>query len=229
MPQKVLDKGTIPFQAEGRLLQELGERLVARPEVALVELIKNAYDADSPSCEARLDEGGKALVIADRGHGMTFDEFVGRWMRIATPSKVEERVSRTYRRPLTGAKGIGRFAVRYLGDDLTLITVAEDPKRKFRTKLTARFDWPQIDALTDIRDAKVDYTLESVAPHAPTGTTLAVRRLKTSTDFTSASSLRAEVLRIVTPLQGLEAGRFKPARQDSKRDPGFRVLLPGAQ
>lgn len=143
MPERVLDKGTIPFQAEGRLLQELGERLVARPEVALVELIKNAYDADSPSCEVRLEKGGKALVIADRGHGMTFDEFVGKWMRIATPSKLEERLSRTYRRRLTGAKGIGRFAVRYLGDDLTLITVAEDPGRKFKTKLTARFDWPQ--------------------------------------------------------------------------------------
>ncbi|MGH9760657.1 MAG: ATP-binding protein, partial [Blastocatellia bacterium] len=68
MPEKVLDEGTVPFQAEGRLLQELGERLVASPEVALVELVKNAYDADSASCEVRLTEGGKALVIADQGH-----------------------------------------------------------------------------------------------------------------------------------------------------------------
>ena len=78
MAETVLDKGTVSFQAEGRLLQELGERLVASPEVALVELIKNAYDADSPSCDVRLEEGGKALVIADTGHGMTFDEFDGK-------------------------------------------------------------------------------------------------------------------------------------------------------
>ncbi len=119
MAEKVLDRGTIPFQAEGRLLQELGERLVARPEVALVELIKNAYDADSPSCEVHLDEGGKTLVISDKGHGMTWGEFSGKWMRIATASKLDEPVSRIYRRRLTGAKGIGRFAVRYLGDHLT--------------------------------------------------------------------------------------------------------------
>jgi len=229
MAERVLGKGTIPFQAEGRLLQELGERLVASPEVALVELIKNAYDADSPSCEVRLEEGGKALVIADAGHGMTFGEFKGKWMRIATSSKIEERVSRVYRRQLTGAKGIGRFAVRYLGEDLTLITTAEDPGRRFRTKLTARFDWPQIDQLTDIREAKVEYTLERVAADTPTGTTLEVRGLKTSTGFTSESSLRANILRIVTPLPALEAGRFKPAHQDSKGDPGFRVLLPGDQ
>jgi signal transduction histidine kinase len=227
MAEEVLDKGTIPFQAEGRLLQELGERLVASPEVALVELIKNAYDADSPLCEVRLDEGGKTLVIADNGHGMTFKEFVGKWMRIATSR--EEQLSRIYRRRLTGAKGIGRFAVRYLGDHLTLITVAEDPERNLKTKLTAQFDWPQIDRLSDIRDAKVDYTLERAAADMPTGTILEVRRLKTSTDFTSTSSLRAGVLRIVTPLQGLDAGRFKPSHKDSKTDPGFRVLLPEAQ
>jgi len=177
MAGTVLDKGKIPFQAEGRLLQELGERLVASPEVALVELIKNAYDADSPSCEVRLEEDGKALVIADSGHGMTFDDFAGNWMRIATFSKVGERLSRVYKRRLTGAKGIGRFAVRYLGDDLTLITVAEDPRFRCKTRLTALFDWPELDLLHDIRDAEVDYTLERVAAGTQTGTTLEVRAL----------------------------------------------------
>jgi signal transduction histidine kinase len=226
MAVKVLE-GTVPFQAEGRLLQELGERLVASPEVALVELIKNSYDADSPSCEVRLAEGGKALVIADHGHGMAFEEFKNKWMRIATATKIEERVSRIYRRRLTGAKGIGRFAVRYLGDHLTLITVADDRKRDIRTRLTARFDWPKIDRLNDINNAKVDYTLEQMAADTPTGTSLEIRKLKTSTEFTGEKSLRSDVLRIVTPLQGLDAGRFKSSSQSSKTDPGFRVTLPG--
>ena len=229
MSKSVLDKGTIPFKAEGRLLQELGERLVASPEVALVELIKNAFDADSPTCEVRIEEGDKTLVIADKGHGMTFDEFAERWMNIATDIKVKNPSSRLYRRALTGAKGIGRFAVRFLGSHLTLITVAKDPSRGLKTKLTARFDWRQIDLLSNIQDAKVDYTVERVGTDTPIGTTLEVRQLKTSTDFTSKSSLRADVLRIVTPLQGLDAGRFKPAYQDSKIDPGFRVVLPGTQ
>jgi hypothetical protein len=62
-PKEQLDKGSIPFQAEGRLLQELGLRLVAKPEVALVELIKNAYDADSVTCTVRLENGGKILGL----------------------------------------------------------------------------------------------------------------------------------------------------------------------
>lgn len=227
MTEKVLDKGTIPFQAEGRLLQELGERLVASPEVALVELVKNTYDADSASCGVRLDKDGKTLVIGDNGHGMTFDEFVRKWMRIAASR--EEQFSRIYKRRLTGAKGIGRFAVRYLGDHLTLITVANDEEHNRKTRLTAEFDWPQIDKFSDIREAQIPFTLEQAASDTPTGTTLEIRRLKTSTDFTSASSLRADVLRIVTPLQGLDPGRFKPSHKDSKTDPGFRVVLPGAE
>lgn len=226
MAEKLLDRGTLPFQAEGRLLQELGERLVASPQVALVELIKNSYDADASACEVRLEEDGGVLVVADDGHGMNLEEFVGKWMLIATRSKEEDRLSRTFRRKLTGAKGIGRFAVRSLGHHLTLYSVADDSRRAVRTKLTAQFDWAEIDKLSDIREARVVYTLEEVGENVPAGTTLEVRQLKSSTDFASASSLRAEVLRIVTPLQGLEAGRFT-RRRDSGGDPGFRVVLPG--
>jgi signal transduction histidine kinase len=229
MLDKLLDEGTVTFQTEGRLLQELGERLVASPEVALVELIKNAYDADSASCEVRVADNGKALVISDSGHGMTFTEFVERWMRIASPGKIQDRVSRVYERRLTGAKGIGRFAVRYLGDHLTLITVAVDSTKHMKTKLTAHFDWPVIDKFNDLGKANVDYTLEEMPKASSTGTTLEVRKLKSSADFSSRSSLRSDVLRIVTPLQGLDPGKFKRIYEGSKTDPGFQVTLPESE
>lgn len=229
MTEKILDKGTIPFQIQARLLQELGERLVASPEVALVELIKNAYDADSPTCNVKLEtrRGRDYLVVTDRGHGMTFDEFKTKWMRIATLSKITDRISRTYKRRLTGAKGIGRFAVRYLGDELTVITVAIDQQRRSRTRLTAKFDWPAIDRLADLRDAEIDYTLEQVGNDVQLGTSLVIGRLKAATDFARKSSLRADVLRIVTPIQGLEPGRFGGTTNNKRIDPGFSVSLPG--
>lgn len=39
MNEPKISEGDVFFQTEGRLLQELGERLVASPEVALVELL----------------------------------------------------------------------------------------------------------------------------------------------------------------------------------------------
>ncbi len=225
--EKILDKDSISFQTEGRLLQELGLRLVASPEVALVELIKNAYDADSPSCIVRLEENEQTLVVADDGHGMTLADFKTKWMRIATSSKIAQEVSDKFRRKLTGAKGIGRFAVRYLGDHLTLESVAHDSCYKCVTRLKADFDWPRLDSAQDISKVKVNYSLGQVSASTASGTVLTVRKLRTTTDFTRSTELRDNVLRIVSPLQGLERGRFANTAKTEQEDPGFKVILPG--
>jgi len=141
MAEQQLDKGNISFQTEGRLLQELGERLVATPQVALVELIKNSYDADATECRVSLADNEASLLIKDDGTGMTFQQFSNRWMRIATSHKLLERVSVKHKRHLTGQKGIGRFAVRFLGNGLHLDSVAWDENRECLTRLLADFDW----------------------------------------------------------------------------------------
>jgi signal transduction histidine kinase len=225
--EKILDKDQISFHAEGRLLQELGLRLVASPEVALVELIKNAYDADSPSCTVRLEDDERTLIVADEGHGMTLADFKMKWMRIATSSKIAQEVSEKFHRKLTGSKGIGRFAVRYLGDHLTLESVAHDSHYKCVTRLKADFDWPRLDKAQDISNIRVDYKLVEVPAGTPTGTVLTIKKLRTTTDFTRSTELRDNVLRIVSPLQGLERGRFANDANAAKEDPGFKVVLPG--
>ena len=64
--------GSVAFEVEARLLQELGERLVASPDVALLELIKNSSDADAPECRVMLGTrfGKPTLTIADDGVGI---------------------------------------------------------------------------------------------------------------------------------------------------------------
>lgn len=224
---KLLDSDSIAFQTEGRLLQELGLRLVSSPEVALVELIKNAYDADSPLCAVTLQDDESTIVIEDKGHGMTLDDFKTKWMRIATASKVSQELSPGFRRRLTGAKGIGRFAVRYLGDHLTLTSVAWDPRHGCQTQLTAEFDWPALDKARDISQLRVPYTLEQAPSDAEHGTKLTIRNLRSSGSFTRSKGLRNNVLRIVSPIQGLDSGRFASAAADDGKDPGFRIVLPG--
>jgi signal transduction histidine kinase len=227
MPEKVLDKGTIAFQAEGRLLQELGLRLVASPEVALVELIKNAYDADSPLCTVHLQDDDETLVVHDTGHGITLEDFLSKWMRIATSSKLAHEFSPKFHRRLTGAKGIGRFAVRYLGDHLQLDSDAYDKKRDCMARLTALFDWPKLDEVSDLSKVQVDYRLVRLEDDAPSGTTLRITKLRSQTDFVSSRQLRDSVLRMVSPLQGLDWGRFATTLSVTRKDPGFKVVLPG--
>ena len=220
---EVLEKSTATFETEGRLLQELGERLVSRADVALVELIKNAYDADALVC--RVTRSDEAITVTDDGHGITQQEFLNKWMRIATGEKLKERSSRKYQRTMTGAKGIGRFAVRFLGSQLTLISVAEDPKRKCRTKLTAIFDWPKIDRATDLRQAPVPYEVAVAAKEDSLGTTLTISSLRDPESMNFGKRLRNEVLGIVSPISGLDPGPFRRS-EDPTHDPGFKLELP---
>lgn len=212
-------------------MQELGERLVAVPEVALVELIKNSYDADSTVCTVSLDDKGQ-MEISDDGHGMTFAQFQKFWMTIGTSHKAREEYSPRYQRDLTGQKGIGRFAVRFLATQLTVTTTAFDAKSKRTTRLTAYFDWIQLDASAQLQGTKVPYELEVVTENTPTGTTLRLSELRHGTEFMDSTTFRTQVLRILSPLQGLDRGpfrnRFKSKGQASE-DPGFSVKLPGKQ
>lgn len=226
MADNLLVKGTIAFQAEARLLQELGLRLVASPEVALVELVKNAYDADSPSCVVTLEDDGRALTIADLGHGISLEDFKNKWMRISTSSKLNLTHSPKYRRPLTGAKGIGRFAVRYLGDHLHLESTALDKERGCVTRLTADFNWPAMDAFENLSQTAVAYRLVRVPDDTPTGTRLRISKLRTGSAFIGTRRLRDEVLRMVSPLKGLDRGKFADRGTKAGQDPGFSVQLP---
>src|SRR5580698_4678250 len=99
-----IEKGTLNFTIESRILRELGERLVKQPEVAILELVKNAYDADARFCEIT-HESKTQIVISDDGLGMTMGEFRNGWMRIGTSSKEASPTSRTFGRVITGEKG----------------------------------------------------------------------------------------------------------------------------
>lgn len=228
-PVKGAKKGVFHFNAEARLMQELGERLVAVPEVALVELIKNAYDADSTVCTVSLDERDH-MKIADDGHGMTFSQFQKFWMTIGTSHKSREEYSPYFQRDLTGQKGIGRFAVRFLATELTVTTIAYDEESEQTTQLTAYFDWMKLDTSEQLQGTEVPYELLVVPDGTATGTALTLSKLRHGTSFMDSTMFRTQVLRILSPLQGLDRGPFKnrfKAKGQATEDPGFSVNLPG--
>ena len=107
------------FTVDTQLFNQLGELLVGRESTALVELIKNAYDADSRAVivegiNLSDAENGK-IIISDNGIGMTRDEFENGFLRIATRVKTKgTKRSQLFKRRYTGEKGIGRLALHKL-------------------------------------------------------------------------------------------------------------------
>ncbi|WP_152615505.1 ATP-binding protein [Burkholderia pseudomallei] len=223
----LLDEGEIPFSIESRIVRELGERLVKRPEVALLELIKNAHDADATTCTVDYDYP-TSIIISDDGHGMTFDQFAHGWMRIGTSSKEQVRASDDYGRTVTGEKGIGRFSVRYLGRRLVLESVAHDEVRGFKTILEAVFDWPAFDKNEDLGKLTVPYTLKRAPNRRATGTTLVVTELRKPAANVDFRQVKTASMGNVSPHRYLlrRAGEKRvSAATRKKQDPGFSLLL----
>ena len=76
------------FTVDAALLQELGERLIGAPHIAVAELVKNAYDADANTCQVIF--GDDTLEVIDDGHGMTEADFKKFWLKLGTQHKREE-------------------------------------------------------------------------------------------------------------------------------------------
>ena len=111
-----------------RLIKTIGQDLIKDVYAAIVELVKNSYDADSPDSSVRFfhDEEKKRLLIRveDHGHGMSFDTVVNKWLVPATDDKLQRKRS-DKGRILQGRKGIGRFAAAILGERILLETTHE--------------------------------------------------------------------------------------------------------
>jgi hypothetical protein len=227
--EPLLDEGTIPFSIESRILRELGERLVKQPEVAIVELVKNAYDADASECSISY-EPGRSITVRDTGLGMTLGRFRDGWMRIGTSSKEAIQLSERYHRLITGEKGIGRFAVRFLGRALRLETVAHDVERQCRTRLVADFDWLTFDRHEDLGQVHVPYRLHQVADKAPLGTTLVISRIRPEAARLDLKKVRTGSIGVLTPLRSLfrrvtEVDDVEVMPSHTGIDPGFILTI----
>lgn len=224
----IIRRGTLSFSIESRILRELGERLVKQPEVAVLELVKNCYDADATVCTIAYGTHD-ALTVNDDGLGMSLERFEAAWMRIGTSSKEAHSFTEKYHRLITGEKGIGRFAVRFLGRALHLESVAYDYKRKRKTRLVADFDWPKFDRHEDLGKVKVPYRLEGVGNEVPTGTILSITRLRSEVEGLDLRKVRTGSLGVLSPLRSLFLQSTKSdgqAREEGdKSDPGFQLII----
>jgi DNA mismatch repair ATPase MutL len=76
------------FSVDTHLFRELGELLVGRESTALIELVKNAYDADATEVTVfgeSLGDPNKGIIrITDNGVGMDPDAFQRGFLRVAS-------------------------------------------------------------------------------------------------------------------------------------------------
>lgn len=120
----------IPFNVSAKTARLIGRENVSNLEGALIELIKNTYDADAKKCVVYYESSTDRLFIIDNGMGMNKDVIINNWMTIGNSTKKESVFTKSGR-VNTGEKGIGRFALDRISEKCTMLTVSKDE----------RFEW----------------------------------------------------------------------------------------
>jgi hypothetical protein len=85
----------LKFRPYARLLTMLGDQLIKNERIALVEVIKNSYDADASWVKVIFENftpsfvatSTSKIIIEDDGAGMTPEVIEKHWVNPATPLK----------------------------------------------------------------------------------------------------------------------------------------------
>lgn len=118
----------LQFKVSSALKDLVGKDLIVNDNVAIFELVKNAYDAYATKVEIEFLED--KITISDNGKGMTLEDLRDKWLFVGFSAKKDgtedgdkqKSYRDTIKRHYAGAKGIGRFSCDRLGKDLILRT-----------------------------------------------------------------------------------------------------------
>lgn len=200
------------LRPRARIVRTIGDQLISGPEAALIELVKNAYDADSPHVRITIvppipgeqwNAHGK-VIVEDEGHGMSTDDLVTKWFEPATSEKLD-RPESPGGRTMLGAKGVGRFAAARLGDELFLETTCRLQGRLPETACLL-VDWSAFSKARYLDEVDIPIETRAFTPGTKTGVRLEITRLRDKWTRERLEDLIRELRRLVSPQEARESG-----------------------
>jgi len=175
------------FDVSAAVIRQLGAELISDEVTAIMELIKNSYDADADWVRINITTTKTndpnhyysnvlgTIVIEDNGFGMDESDIEGGWLVVSVSKKrldkLKGKTTPAGRTPL-GDKGVGRLSVQRLGDKFEMVT---GKKRKDYFNRVA-FDWSHFKDDIPLSKVKV-HTSKVSKPHNKEGTKLIISDL----------------------------------------------------
>lgn len=137
-PKRMQDAATGSLFEENYLVRTIG-RIAQDPEVALTELVANAWDAGASLVDLTIPPTHDlVLSVEDDGHGMTTAQFKWRWMRLAYDRMKHQSAivefppeRRGWRRKAYGRNGVGRHGLLCFADRYQVETWRDDKGASF--------------------------------------------------------------------------------------------------
>lgn len=201
-------KDNLQFRVSAELKNILGRDLITSPDIAILELVKNSYDAHATKVEITFDDD--YIAIADNGKGMSKDDLINKWLFVAYSAKSDGTEDKSYRskfkRHYAGAKGIGRMSCDRLARHLTLTTRSVEENKTeilnvdwsvFEIDKQKEFDTVNIPHET--KDDLTKFPLDS-----PTGTILEFTGLHLPWSREDIKRLKKSLEKMINPFSGTD-------------------------
>ena len=188
-----------------RVFHALGANLVTDDVVAVIELVKNSYDAFAQDVWLKFIDDpseGRLIEITDDGSGMTRKAIEEIWCLVATPYKDgNPTVAKGDKvRRVVGEKGLGRLSAARLGSRLRMLTQA---KQSPCWEVTV--DWTAISEVEDISQSFVRFReFPGDSPFEESGTRLIISGLSSHWDAERMEDLEENLARLISPFSELD-------------------------
>jgi len=198
----------LQFRVSAELKNILGRDLITSDNIAVLELVKNSYDAHATKVEITF--GNDSIVIADNGKGMSAADISDKWLFIAYSAKSDGTEDDNYRskirRDFAGAKGIGRLSCDRLARYLTMNTVSEETNTLEILKVDwAKFENRQKENIDTIpvehESTNGNYVFPDNSSH---GTSLSFTGLHGKWGVDEIFGLRKSLEKMIAPLAGAD-------------------------
>lgn len=190
------------FRITPRIIAHLGEDLIKNESIAVLELVKNSYDAYASKCDVYFEEqNGKisSIQISDNGCGMDADIIKNVWLVIGTDNKKKILQQEGLTRYPLGEKGIGRLGVHKLGKKITLISKSKD-----NYEVELKIDWEKLETAKSIDSFPVDINQNLIPLHFSeneTGTKIVIESLKSEWDRRQLREIYRNIMSLHSPFE----------------------------
>ena len=196
------DNDALRFVVHPRVFSALGRDLVTSDLVAVMELVKNSYDALATRVDVRFVEDPRnklCLEVQDNGTGMTRSDVQDIWMVVATPNRLRRPINTRggRSRRVSGEKGLGRLSSSRLGGELTLRT-----KSRSEPCWEVVVDWDDLCKAQSLAQWTMSLTeSEGDAALKQPGTLLRISRLRSRWSKDDLNNLKQNLGRLVPPFK----------------------------
>lgn len=219
----------LSFRFHARALAALGRDLVTNDVVAVLELVKNAYDALATIVQVQIrtdpqDSNQGYIEISDNGHGMDYSTIRDVWCVVATPYRQESPVSKIGRRSrsVTGEKGLGRLSAARLGRNIRVITRSMDGP-----VLSFSVNWDELVDADDLSSAGFEVSeLPTGAFDEHHGTLIRVGLLRNQWNDEKIEDLRQNLARLVSPFASVGDFAIRLDVPGNNGDPSLQDVRP---